>query len=140
MRNLAGIEQRAAGRFLQVTQVRVPEQAGILRADGLAVLEYVGDHEQLGEAGTAAILAHVDLELAKAAAERDVLLGRELLVAEIHDFVFVEQLDDLAEDGVVEVFRKVDTENFDAERGFGALDIEHDVLTESGNAGLGPAK
>ena len=54
----------------------MPEQAGILRADGLAVLEDVGNHEELGKARAAAIFPDVVLELAEAPAESDVLLRR----------------------------------------------------------------
>src|SRR5689334_10444694 len=103
----------------------MPEQARVLRADGLAVLQDVRNHEQLGKPGAATVLADVDLELAEAAAERDVLLGRELLVAEVNDFVLVEELDDLAEHRVADFLRQVDAEDFDAQGGAGTLDFKH---------------
>src|SRR5689334_8102939 len=115
----------------------MPEQARVLRADGLAVLQDVRNHEQLGKPGAATVLADMDLELAEAAAERNVLLGRELLVAEVDDFVLVEELDDLAEHRIVDGPGQIDAENFDAERRAGSLDLEHGRLAgECGNSGL----
>src|SRR5690606_35790656 len=113
-RNLAGIEERAAAGYLQVAEVRVPEEAGVLRADGPAVLDDVRDDEDLGMARTAAILPDVMLELAKAAAEGDVLLGRELLVAEEDDLVLVQEIDDLPEYVLRQLAGEVDAEHFGA--------------------------
>ena len=88
----------------------------VSRCRRLAVFKDVGNHEELGKARTAAILSDVVLELAEAAAECDVLFRRQLLVAEEHDLVLVKPVDDFAEYGVVEVFGKIDAEDFGAER------------------------
>jgi hypothetical protein len=49
------------------------------------------------------------LELAEAAAERDVLLRSERLIAEEDDFVLVERIDNFLESLIIDVPRKVYT-------------------------------
>ena len=66
------------------------------------------------EAGETALLAHVLLEHAEAARELDLLLGRELLVAEERDFVVEERVGDLRERVVVERLREIDARDFGA--------------------------
>jgi hypothetical protein len=97
----------------------VPEEPGVLAADRAAVLDDVRDHEDLGIARLAAVLAHVLLERAEAAAERDVLLGRQALVAEEDHLVLVPGRLDGAESFVVQRPRQVHPEYFGAQRGAG---------------------
>jgi hypothetical protein len=53
----------------------VPELAGVTEADVLAVLDDVGNDQDLRVAGQQELLEHVDLQHAKAAAEGDLLFG-----------------------------------------------------------------
>ncbi|MNC85653.1 hypothetical protein D3C83_12630 [compost metagenome] len=122
-----GVEQRAATRLLQIAQVRMPEQPGILGADGLAVLDHVGNHEEFRVARPAAVLSHMVLELAETPAERNVLLGGEGLVAEINDLVLVKEVHDLAENGFAHVAGQVDAADFGAQRRAGSMNGQHDV-------------
>ena len=77
-----------AGQFL-VRNVRMPVLAGIAQADRLAVLDDVGDDEDLGVVGQVELMQHVDHQAAEAAAEIDVLPRRDALVAE-HQQVVVQ--------------------------------------------------
>ncbi|MNC28133.1 hypothetical protein D3C75_763300 [compost metagenome] len=77
-----------AGQFL-VRQVRVPELAGVTQADVLAVFDDVGNDQDLGVAGEQELLEHMDLQWAEAAAEGDLLVGADALVAE-HQHMVVE--------------------------------------------------
>src|SRR5690606_12192854 len=63
-------------------QVRVPELAGVGQADRLTVLLDVGDDEDLRVIGQQELLEHMDLQWAEAAAEIDLLLRGDALVAE----------------------------------------------------------
>ena len=81
-RDLARVEERAARRRLGVRHVGVPGAARIGVSDRLAVHDDVGEHEDLGMAGQRELGARADLELAEAAREGDLLLGRERLIAE----------------------------------------------------------
>jgi hypothetical protein len=53
----------------------MPELAGIAQADVGAVLDDVGNDQDLGVVGQQELLEHVDLQFAKAAAEGDLLFG-----------------------------------------------------------------
>ena len=74
--------------------------------------------------GPAAILAHMQFKLAKAAAECHVLFGGELLITKKYHFVFMPQIDDVVEGGVVEVLRQIDAQNFRAKRGTGGANVK----------------
>ena len=60
----------------------MPKLTGIAQADGLTVLDDVGDDENLRVIGQQKLLEHVDLQRAETAAEGDLLLGRDALVTE----------------------------------------------------------
>ena len=81
----------------------MPGKAGIGEPDMLARLVLdIRDQQDLGIAGQQVFLDDVDLQLAKAAAESDVLFVGEALIAEEHDDVVVEQPLDLGEGPVVD--------------------------------------
>ncbi|MNZ86891.1 hypothetical protein D3C78_1057340 [compost metagenome] len=82
LRQLLGIEHRAEAGQLLVGQVRVPELAGIAQADRLPVLDDVGDDEEFRMPWQQELLEHVDLQLAEQAAEGNLLLRSDVLVAE----------------------------------------------------------
>ena len=70
-----------AGRVL-VGQVGMPEMPSVPQADGLAVFLDVGHDQYLRAARKLETLEHVDLQRPEAAAEIDLLLRRDVLVAE----------------------------------------------------------
>jgi hypothetical protein len=95
----------------------MPLLAGVLRGRRLAVLlRDVGDQQQLGIIGMAITRqVVVPVELAEAAAEGDVLLAGDLLVAEQKDAALEEGAMDLVELGVAERLGEVDALDFGAE-------------------------
>src|SRR5690606_17711951 len=123
-RQLPGVEHRAqAGDFL-VGQVRVPELAGVAQAGRLTVLDDVGDDEDLRVAGQQELAQHVDLQLAEAAAEGDVLFRGQVLVAEDHYAVIQMGAMHTGEIGVVERAGQVDADDLGAEHGVQRTDLE----------------
>ena len=92
--------------------------AGVLRRRLLAaLLGDVGDQQQLGIVGvTIPRQGVVPVELAEAAAEGDVLLARNLLVAEQQDAAFQELRMDLVEFVVAERLGEIDALDLGAER------------------------
>jgi hypothetical protein len=88
-RQFLRMQQRAEAGLGLVRDVRVPVDARVAQTDGLAVLLDVGDDQDLGVVLQLELVQHVDLERAEAAAEIDVLGGRDLLVAE-HQHVVIE--------------------------------------------------
>jgi len=62
----------------------------------------VRDQQDLGKTGQQVFLDNVDLELAEAAAERDVLLFGQALIGEAYDDVVVKDRLDLAKRPVVD--------------------------------------
>src|SRR5438270_7851921 len=68
----------------------------------------IRDQQDLGIAGQQVFLDDMDLQLAEAAAEMDVLLVGEALIAEEYDDVVVEQPLDLAEGAVIDRLRQVE--------------------------------
>ena len=84
--------------------------AGVLGGRRLAVrLRNVGDQQQLGIVGMPVARQRVvTVELAEAAAKGDVLLARDLLVAEQQDAALEEGAMDLVELGVAERLGKID--------------------------------
>eukprot|EP00659_Diplonema_papillatum_P021701 gene21699-biopygen22005 len=84
-RQLLGMEHRAQARQLLIGEVRVPELAGVSQADGLAVFDDVGDDQDFRVVGQQELFEHMDLQHAETAAEGDLLLGGDTLVAEDHD-------------------------------------------------------
>ena len=67
----------------------MPELARIPQADGLAILDDIGDDQDLGVVGQQELFEHMDLQHAETAAEGDLLFGGDALVAE-HDDVMVQ--------------------------------------------------
>ena len=65
---------------------------------------------------------HVDLELAEAAAEGDLLRGRQMLIAEYEDRVLVVRLPDLLERQAVQLLRQVRADDLGSERRVAAAD------------------
>jgi len=96
LRHLAGIEHRAQGRHLVVAVVGVPAAADVARL--LRLLPDLGDHWIAGDGGEKA----VDVNRRKPLGKRDMLLRRELLVAEKDDAVLPEGAADLGENSVVD--------------------------------------
>jgi hypothetical protein len=102
----------------------MPEMAGIAQADGLAILDDVRDDQHFRLRGQLELAQHVDLQGTEAAAEIDLLLRRDALLAE-HQHVMVEV-------GVVQALevaqrqrlRQVQPQHLRAERRIERLDTE----------------
>mmetsp|Transcript_5852 Transcript_5852/g.22971 ORF Transcript_5852/g.22971 Transcript_5852/m.22971 type:complete len:729 (-) Transcript_5852:815-3001(-) len=82
-------QHRPQAGLLHVGQVGVPVMARVTEADRLAVLDDVGHDQQLRVAGQRELVQHMDLQRPEAAAEVDLLLRRDALVAE-HQHMVVE--------------------------------------------------
>ena len=106
--NFVGIQQRAAAGRGHVREIAVPVLAGVLQADGVAVLDHIGDHQNFGMAGLEIHFGGMNLKLAQAAAEIDVLLIGQMLIAEYDDAAVVEQVFDPAKGGVVDGLREIE--------------------------------
>ena len=104
----------------------MPGPASIGIADRLAVLDDVGEHQDLAVARQRELRARADLEVAEPAREGDVLLGGELLVAEHQDRVPVVGVLDLLERAVGES-GDIDAFDFRADMLAQRLDL-HSVL------------
>lgn len=112
----------------------MPEVAGIAQADGLAVLLDVRDDQHLGVARELEFLLHVDLQRPEAAAERDLLRGRDALVAE-HEHMVVEVCAvDAREILVGQRAAQVQADHFGAEGRVEGADDEAGL----GRGGIGP--
>jgi len=111
VRHLLRVEQRAAARVFAVRGVAVPSKAGVRQPDMLARLVLdVRDQQDFGKTGQQVFLDDVDLEFAEAAAERDVLLFGQPLIAEKYDDVVVKDPLDLAKGPVVERLRQIEND------------------------------
>ncbi len=71
VRQLLRVQHRAQAGRGHVREVGVPVGPGVAQADRLAVLEDVGDHQDLRLAGELELVEHVDLQRPEASAERD---------------------------------------------------------------------
>ena len=108
-RDFQCIKRRQHAGLMFVGKVAVPEAAGILRADGFAVLvEHVGDDENFRMSRQAAFLAHVLFQDSETPRESDLLCRRDLLVAEKRHFVVEECVGDVRKCIVVQGLRQVD--------------------------------
>lgn len=98
--------------------------AGIAEPDRLAVLDDVRHDQHFRMAGQRELVQHVDLQRAEAAAERDVLVRRDALVAK-HQYVVIEvRAMDAREIVGVERLRQVDADHLGAERRVERHDVE----------------
>ena len=84
-RNFTGLQHRPARRRLSVGHVRMPGPARIGIADRLAILDDVGKHQDFRVSRKGELRPRTDLELPKPARKRDLLLGRQLLIAKDQD-------------------------------------------------------
>ena len=111
LRHLACIEHRSQCRRLVIRVVGMPAIADIALL--LRLLAHLGDHRVAGHGCKEA----VDVDLAKRARERDVLLRRQLLVAKEHDPVFAQRPPDLGHSRLAERRRQIDSRNLRADMG-----------------------
>jgi hypothetical protein len=116
-RQRLGVQQRSQARLGLVGQVGMPVAPGIGQAQRLAILpRLVRDDQDLRMPGQVEMVLHMDLQLAEAAAEVDVLLRRDPLVAEHHDRVRLEQRLDPGEGGVVRRGGEVEPGDLEAQQ------------------------
>ncbi len=80
----------------------MPVLAGIAQAHGLIVLDNIGDDEDFRMVGQQKLLEHMDLQHPEAPAEIDLLLRRDLLIAEHHHMVIQMCLMHTSEVGIVQ--------------------------------------
>src|SRR5580704_15157058 len=109
-RHLASIEHRAQGRSLEIADIGVPAAAEIAR-----LVFLLTDFEDLLVVGHT-LDEFMDLQLAEAAAEGEVLVGGQVLVAEEDHLVVGERVADFADRRVIELLRQVDAGDLGAER------------------------
>ena len=105
-----GVEHRAHGRHFEVADIGMPAAAKIAQ-----LVFFLAHLDDLGVA-VHAVDEIVDLQFAEAAAEGNVLLRGQLLLAKENDAIVDERPADFADHVVVEVARQVDAGNFGAER------------------------
>jgi hypothetical protein len=89
-------------RLKQARFPRILSFTSIGRAERLAAFLDVGDHEDLGVAGQVVLQRLHDVQVAEAATEGDVLLGRHLQVAEHQERVPGPCRFDRCEGGIVD--------------------------------------
>ncbi len=119
------------GGLRGVAHVAVPVLAGAADAGRLAAFRDVGQDDDLGVVGHApAFTEDVELDLAEAARERDLLGGRDRLATEEDDTVFVVGALDRGERGVVEWPGEIHPGDLGAEHGCGRNDF-HGALTST---------
>jgi len=94
----------------------MPEMPGIAETNRLAAFQHVGDDQDLGVAGQLELTQHVDLQRTETAAEADLLLGRDALVAEYHDVMIEVGAMDALEIFVGKRLAQVETCYFSAQR------------------------
>jgi hypothetical protein len=123
-RQLLRMQQRAQAGFVFVREVGVPEVAGVAQAYGFAVFLDVGDHQDFRVVLQLEVFQHVDLQRAEAAAEVDVLLRRDALVAEHQHVVVQVGAVDAAEIGRRERPGEVQAQDFGAQRGVKRADFD----------------
>jgi hypothetical protein len=135
-RQFLRMQHRAEARPVLVRQVGMPEVAGVAQADGLAVLADVRHDEHLGLRRQLELAQHVDLQRAPAAAERDLLRRRDVLVAEHEDVV--RQVGAVQAREVVGVEREGEVEAHDlgAERRVERNDVEALAGLQYGGHGM----
>jgi hypothetical protein len=122
--NFVGVEHRAARRPGRVAHVAVPILAGAADADQFSLVGDVGhDHDFRAARHAPALAEDIELDLAEAARERDLLRGRDPLIAEKDDAVFVVGVLDLSEHVVAQRLRKVHAADFRAQDGRGWNDL-----------------
>ncbi|MNN49255.1 hypothetical protein D3C81_1637700 [compost metagenome] len=93
----------------------MPELAGIAQADRLTVLDDVGDDEEFRMPWQQELLEHVDLQLAEQAAEGDLLLRSDVLVAK-HQQAMVQMREvDVGEILRIERAGQIQPDNFRAQ-------------------------
>ena len=118
--DFARVEHGPARRPRRVAHVAVPVLAGAADADRLAVLGQVRDDDDLRSVRYAPALAeNVELDLAEAAREGDLLRWRDILVAEKDDAMLVIRTLDRGEGRIVERLGQIDAANLGAEGGAG---------------------
>ena len=105
-RDLARVEHRAERRRLVIAVVGMPAAADIARL--LRLLAHLGDHRMAGHGRE----EPVDVDRAEALGDGDVLLRRQLLVAEEDDAVCSEGVPDFGEGLVDDRRRQIDPADF----------------------------
>ena len=102
----------------------MPELAGIAQADGLAVLDDVGNDQDFRMPGQLELLEHMDLQHAETAAEIDLLFGGNALVAEHHHVMIQVRAVDAGEVLVIDRAGQIETDDFGTHRAAERADFE----------------
>lgn len=105
----------------------MPELAGIAETDGLAVLDDVGNDEDLRMPWEQELLQHMDLQLTEAPAEGDLLRRGDALLAEHQHMVVQVRPMDTAEVLGGQGQPEVEAEHLGAERSVEGTDLQGNV-------------
>ena len=105
----------------------MPELAGIAETDGLAVLDDVGNDEDLRMPWEQELLQHMDLQLTEAPAEGDLLRRGDALLAEHQHMVVQVRPVDTAEVLGGQGQPEVEAEHLGAECGIEGTDLQGNV-------------
>nr|GEU28124.1 hypothetical protein [Tanacetum cinerariifolium] len=117
-------------------QVGMPKVAGVAEADRLAVFDDIGDDQYFRRGWQLKIAQHVDLQRPETAAEIDLLLRRDALVAEHQQVVVEVRLVDAREIVRRQGLMQIEAEDLRAQRRIEQLDLEGSL--ENGRHGTPP--
>ena len=110
-------------RIREVGAIGVPEHAGIVAADVLAVFLDVGNDKNLRVFNMKLLGDFQFTQFAKARAEANLILVGQRLAAEVNHLVLVKRRTDLRKRRVVERPREIGADDFSAERGAAGFDL-----------------
>jgi len=121
---LLGMQHRAQAWQFFIRQVRVPEFTRIAQADGLTVLNDVGDDKNFRVTGQQKLLEHMDLQDAEATAEVDLLLRGNALVTKHQNVMFQMSAMDTRKVLVTDRQRQIQTDDLGSHGAVERADVE----------------
>jgi hypothetical protein len=124
VRHFQRVERRARAWRFSIRRIGVPDRdpARVGESDRLASIENVRDHQDFRVSGEQVLLEDMDLELTEPPAERDLLVGRQLLIAKDDDRMLVIRVAHALERRRVELTRQIDADDLGADRRIAAAE------------------
>ncbi|CFW28885.1 Uncharacterised protein [Bordetella pertussis] len=110
------MQQRTQAGQRLIRDIRMPVFAGVAQADRRAVLDDVGHHQDFRVMRKVELMQHMDHQAAEAAAEIDVLPGRDALVAKHHQVMIQVRTAHAGKIGGTQRTRQVDADDLRAQR------------------------